>query len=92
MNRSARFYFANLGADIARCVVAAQADNAERYAQSLARARQTLALLRTAGRPEAYEEGLLSLRALELAREDGRLDSFQSMVSAMVAPMVRLGL
>ena len=67
--RSARFYFANLCADVMRCIVAAEASDTERYRSSLARARTTLAGLHNTRRFEAYEEGLLLLRALEHARE-----------------------
>ena len=81
----ARFYFANLGADVARCVAALQAGNIARYEDSLARSQKTLALLREVKRPEAYEEGLLLLSGLEYARQDGNLESFQSNVNALTA-------
>ena len=73
---NARFYFANLGADVARCVKALETGDDARYAQSLARARHTLTYLRAARRPEAYEEGLLLVYALVLARKDARIDAF----------------
>ncbi len=81
----AKFYFANLGADVARCVKAAEADDETRYQDSLVRAQKTLALLREANRPEAYEEGLLLLSGLEYAREDGTLESFRSNVNDLTA-------
>ena len=81
----AKFYFANLGADVARCIKAAEAGDEKRYEDSLERARKTLAHLRTANRPEAYEEGLLLLSGLEYARKDGTLASFQSNVNALSA-------
>ena len=76
MKKDARFYFANLGADVARCVQAAQNTDTKRYDDALNRARRTLGFLREASRPEAYEEGLLLLRGLEYARRDGMLAPF----------------
>lgn len=70
IERNARFYFANLLADVARCVGAREAHNELRYQDSLARAHKTLGLLRKAGRPEAYEEGILLCRALDLSGDD----------------------
>lgn len=67
-NHDAAFYFANLGADVTRCVSAARQGNEERYNDSLARAYQTLELLHKTKRLEAYEEGLFMLRGLEFAR------------------------
>ena len=84
----AKFYFANLGADVVRCISALQSGNIARYEDSLARARKTLASLRAAKRPEAYEEGLLLLSGLEYAREDGQLESFQSNVNALTASFI----
>lgn len=55
MKMDARFYFANLGADVARCVAAAQKGNEQRYKDSLDRGYRTLDFLRRAQRPEAYE-------------------------------------
>lgn len=79
MMRSAAFYFANLGADISRCIQAAKQGNEFRYEDSLARAYHTLGELRKSARPEAYEEGLLMLRGLSFARETPEsLESFQS--------------
>lgn len=85
MNKDARFYFANLGADVARCSKAGIEGNSARYEASLERARRTLSLLRAARRPEAYEEGLLLLRALEYARQDGDLPTFSANVNALIA-------
>lgn len=81
----AKFYFANLGADVTRCVSALQSGNLARYEDSLARARKTLSHLREAGRPEAYEEGLLLLSGLEYARENNTLQSFRINVNALSA-------
>ena len=67
-SNGARFYFANLGADVARCISAAQRGDMERYYDSLERAYTTLEYVRKEHRPEAYEEGLLMSRALEYAR------------------------
>jgi len=66
--RSAAFYFANLGADVARCASAITRGDDARYDDSLSRAYRTLGELRKTSRPEAYEEGLLMLRGLVLAR------------------------
>lgn len=68
MTRDARFYFANLGADVARCLRAAEDGNEKRYADSLDRAYHTLNYLRN--HPEAHEEGLLLLRGLAFAKGD----------------------
>ena len=86
IKRDAHFYFANLGADIGRCATAAIDDNADRYQSSLTRAQKTLGYLRRAGRPEAYEEGLLLLRALEYARIERRLDAFKDQLDTLLAP------
>lgn len=83
----AKFIFANLGADVARCVSALQSGNSARYEDSFARSQKTLALLREAKRPEAYEEGLLLLSGLEYARQDGKLESFQANVNTLTAPL-----
>ena len=42
MTRDAAFYFANLGADVARCVSAAKQGDEIRYNDSLSRAHRTL--------------------------------------------------
>jgi len=89
MKRDAHFYFANLGADIGRCAAAAIDNNAGRYKSSLTRAQKTLGYLRHAGRPQAYEEGLLLLRALEYARHEDRLGEFQEHLNALVVPFAR---
>jgi hypothetical protein len=68
-----------------RCVVAAEDHNIARYDDSLMRAHKTLNALRTSERPEAYEEGLLLLRALEHARTDGQLSSFTSNLNELIA-------
>ena len=86
MKRDAAFYFANLGADVSRCIHAAKEGNESRYEDSLARAYRTLEELRAAKRPEAYEEGLLMLRALALARTTPKaLASFQSSLDSLIA-------
>ena len=85
MTRDAGFYFANLGADVSRCVSAARQGNESRYEDSLARAYRTLESLRATNRPEAYEEGLLMLRGLVFAREiPESLASFQSSLNSLV--------
>jgi len=86
MTRDATFYFANLGADVSRCIQATKQGNEARYEDSRARAYHTLAELRKTARPEAYEEGLLILRGLALARATPRtLDSFQSSLDSLIA-------
>ena len=85
MIKDARFYFANLGADVMRCVSASEAGNQSRYDDSLKRAYHTLAFLRSVERPEAYEEGLLLLRGLEHARNDGALPAFAESLNTLIA-------
>jgi hypothetical protein len=82
ISHDAKFYFANLGADILRSSVAH--DNTSRYESSKERVWRTLSLLRQTGRVEAYEEGLLLTRALEYARESNRLDSFRDNLNKMI--------
>ena len=85
MKKDARFYFANLGADVARCVSAAQMNDETRYQDSLARSYRTLSYLRTAQRPEAYEEGMLLLRGLQEAKETNQVLGFATHSSALIA-------
>ncbi|MFZ2167733.1 MAG: hypothetical protein WAV50_02585 [Minisyncoccia bacterium] len=85
MTHDAVFYFANLGADVSRCVSAAKRGDDERYEDSLARAHQTLEELRQTARPEAYEEALLMLRGLDLARATPEsLSSFQRALDSLI--------
>lgn len=85
MTRNAAFYFANLGADVVRCVSAAKQGNETRYDDSLARAYRTLEELHKTARPEAYEEGLLMLRGLDLARATPEaLASFQLAIDSLI--------
>ena len=85
MTRDASFYFANLGADVARCANAAKRGDDTRYDESLTRAYRTLEQLHKTTRPEAYEEGLLMLRGLALARATPEaLASFQSSLDALI--------
>jgi hypothetical protein len=91
MTRDARFYFANLGADVARCISALRAGDEARYEDSLERAYGTLNHLRTAHRPEAYEEGLLMLRGLSLARTTpAKTSSFEAQVNALVGLLLSI--
>ena len=85
MKKDARFYFANLGADVSRCIVAAQKGDLEQYKDSLERAHGTLEYLRKEHRPEAYEEGLLLLRGLECARVDNKLSEFSAQLDNLIA-------
>jgi hypothetical protein len=87
MTRNAAFYFANLGADVSRCVSAVQQGNEARYQDSLARAYRTLDALRHTNCPEAYEEGLLLLYGLSLARESREaLAHFEHLLASVVTP------
>lgn len=86
MTHEAAFYFANLGADVSRCVSAAKQGNDARYGDSLSRAYRTLEQLRKTARPEAYEEGLLMLRGLALARATPEtLVSFQASLDSLIS-------
>ena len=85
MNKDARFYFANLGVDVGRCVSAAQKGDGERYETHLEEAYKTLEFLRGAQRPEAYEEGQLLIRALEYAKEDNNLSEFNDQLDKLIA-------
>ena len=85
MTRGATFYFANLGADVSRCITASRQGDEARYEDSLSRAYRTLEDLHKAGRPEAYEEGLLMLRGLALARATPEtLESFQISLDSLI--------
>lgn len=84
-DKSVNFYFANLGADVIRCIKAAKDNNNLRYESSLARAYQTLQYIRKTKHYTSYEEGLLLLRGLVLARADGRLTSYESRVNTTIA-------
>lgn len=86
MGNKPAFYFANLGADIQRCAIAAEDGNEQEYARSLERAFHTLSLLEKENRPEAYEEGLLLLRGLEYARASGMNSGFRRQVDQVIAP------
>lgn len=82
MKRDAAFYFANLGADISRCISAAQHNDSESYDDSIDAAYRTLGYI--TDRPEAYEEGLLLLRGLEYARRDQSLPTFNENLNALM--------
>ncbi len=84
--RTPAFYFANLGADASRCLSALQRGDEEEYQDSLDRGYRTLEYLCQAGRPEAYEEGLLMLRGVALAHEDPALRaSYERDLNAVIA-------
>ena len=86
MTHDAAFYFANLGADVSRCISAAKQDDEARYEDALVRAYRTLEELHKAARPEAYEEGLLMLRGLDFARSTSKtLSAFQSSLDSLIA-------
>lgn len=88
------FYFANLGADVIRCANAARDNNENRYRDSLVRAHKTLKQLQNTDSRAAYEEGVLMIRGLELARATPEelasfrlaLDSLMCTISARLAP------
>ena len=84
--RSARFYFANLAADVMRCVNAAERQDESRYQSSLARARTTLRHLQPIR--GAYEEGLLLLRALAFAKEEHALAPFAQNVNRLTLELI----
>ncbi len=86
MTHDAAFYFANLGADVSRCISAVKQGNEARYRDSLSRAYRTLEELHKTARPEAYEEGLLMLRGLALARTTPEtLTSFQTSLDSLIS-------
>ena len=86
MTRDAAFYFANLCADVSRCITASKQGDTTRYEDSLSRAYRTLEDLHKAMRPEAYEEGLLMLRGLALARATPKtLASFQTSLDSLIS-------
>lgn len=85
MMRDAAFYFANLGADVARGARAARRGDGARYDDALSRAYRTLAKLRTTSRHEAYEEGLLMIRGLALSRgTPDMLEHFQVSLDSVI--------
>ncbi|MCX6786411.1 MAG: hypothetical protein NTU85_01150 [Candidatus Kaiserbacteria bacterium] len=86
MTHNAAFYFANLGADVARCVHAAKNCDESRYHESILRAHRTLEQLHKTKRYEAYEEALLMLRCLSLSKTTPEtLSSFQSSLDSLIA-------
>ncbi len=82
---TARLYFANLCADVVRCLKAIELHDEKKYSDSLRRAYKTLHYLRIAKRPEAYEEGLLMVRGLEYARESESAHPFYDQVNRLAA-------
>ena len=86
MTRDAKFYFANLGADVSRCLRAADDGNEDRYNDSLDRAYHTLDYLRN--RPEVHEEGLLLLRGLAFAKDSkNSRNSFRNSLNKYIATL-----
>ncbi len=83
----ASFYFANLGADVMRCALAVESESENEYQSSLKRAHSTLRRVQAEGRPEAYEEGLLLLRALEFARSTMNTPAFREQLNSIIAPL-----
>lgn len=71
-----KLLFANLCADVSRCIKAAQHNDDQQYADSLARGYKTAEAVHKTGNIGAYEESLLFLRGLEHARTSGRLSDF----------------
>lgn len=85
IEHNARFYFANLAADVSRCARAGEEGDESRYQDSLARAHKTLGFLQKVQQPAAYQEGLLMITGLELAREDKKLPVFNSNINTLAA-------
>ncbi|OGG47226.1 hypothetical protein A2671_02485 [Candidatus Kaiserbacteria bacterium RIFCSPHIGHO2_01_FULL_49_13] len=81
---SAKFYFGNLAADVARCISALELEHRDRFKDSLGRAYDTLEHLR--GYPEAHEEGLLMIQGLIHAREQNNLKGFKEHLYNLVPP------
>lgn len=77
-SNGARFYFANLCVDVGRCASALQKGDTARYETHLTEAYKTLAFLRNAESPAAYEEGELLIRGLAYAQGDNNLSTFRS--------------
>lgn len=88
MSDRATFFFANLGADVIRSALAAEAENEKEYRASLDRAYKTLRYLAKEKRPEALEEGLLLVRALEHARASHTLTLFRRQTNELIAPVL----
>ena len=86
-SRNATFYFANLASDVMRCIAALERGDENRYQASRTRAGKTLAALRTCRHPEAYEEGLLLLRALTYARSPDTLSDLRFALDRMIAEL-----
>ncbi len=85
MKQDAIFYFANLGADVIRCVNAVRDNNENRYCDSLARAHHTLEQLQNTNSYAAYKEGVLMIRGLELARATPKeLASFRLALNSLM--------
>ncbi|OGG80513.1 hypothetical protein A3A39_00330 [Candidatus Kaiserbacteria bacterium RIFCSPLOWO2_01_FULL_54_13] len=85
-HNKAAFYFANLGADVLRCALAAESKNAKEYHSSLDRAYSTLRHIEKENRHAAYEEGILLLRGLEYARASRTLPAFREELNAIIEP------
>lgn len=84
MKKDARFYFANLCVDVGRCVSALQKGDEARYETHLTEAYKTLAFLRGAESPAAYEEGQLLIRGLAYAQGDNNLPTFLTALDSLV--------
>jgi len=82
---TAQFYFANLGADVIRCVSAAKQENEDLYHESYQRAEHTLSFLKEAGDQSAYKEGMLMLNGLEVSRQSDSLDAYATQVNNIIA-------
>lgn len=80
-----KFYFANLGADIARCISALHNNNIDRYNQTFHHAQQTLKKLSVNKNSSAYKEGVLLLEGFNLAREKDMLPLFNKRLNVLIA-------
>jgi hypothetical protein len=84
----ATLQFGNLAADLVRTISALDHGNMVLYQSSLERAYQSLATLRAAGSPVAYEEGLLMMRGFLEAKARGTLDTFRKHLNRLVVSPV----
>ncbi len=85
MKKDARFYFANLGVDVGRCLSATEKHDEEKYDLYLEMMHRTLGYLRDANDPAIYERGLQLIRDFEQAREDNKLSEFNDSLKELIA-------
>ena len=93
MIKSAHFYMANLGADVVRCINAADEQDLTRYTASLDRAKHTLSFVADTS-PHAYQEGQSMLTALDLAHSPVERNALREQItlfSQSLLPMIMRG-